>query len=502
MQIIYARQSVDKRDSISIETQIEECKKELKQNEEYKIFQDKGYSGKSTKRPDFQAMMQEIKTGNVSRIIIYKLDRISRSLIDFLTMQKTFDKYGVELKSCSEQFDTSGIMGKTIVNILMVFAEMERETIQKRITDNYYARGEKGFYLGGPPPFGYDKIETSLYGKKTYTFAENLEESQIIKSIYKYYIDGKSLSAIARWLNDNNIPAKRKGYWNSNVISRILKNPVYVKANAEIYNYLKSLGATMNNPVDDYVGNNGCYVYGNDTKRKGAKFVNLKTDYVTLGLHKGIIEPSVWLAVQNIFNQKKNHSNLGTGNLTWLQGLVKCRCGYTYYIKRYKTTTKEHRYFYCRGKKYNSCSYNHKLISVDKIERITEKVLLKQLKSLKGQNQNNIIKDTPEINILKIQLAKIDEQIQNIITKIADCSDTTIKYLNEKIENLDKEKKEILNNITNLELKNNSLNKTNIDINDVLKDWYNYDLNTKKQIAKQIIENIILEGNKVEINFY
>ena len=87
IEIIYARQSVDKRDSISIETQINDCKKKL-DGENYKVFYDKGFSGKSMYRPQFQEMMNEVRKGIVSKIIIYKFDRISRSLIDFLSMKQ------------------------------------------------------------------------------------------------------------------------------------------------------------------------------------------------------------------------------------------------------------------------------------------------------------------------------------------------------------------------------------------------------------------------------
>ena len=84
-------------------------------------------------------------------------------------MQKEFERYNTALISVNENFDTSTTQGKAMVNILMTFAEMERETIQKRIKDNYYSRGEKGLYLGGYAPFGYTKIETSVNGKKTLT---------------------------------------------------------------------------------------------------------------------------------------------------------------------------------------------------------------------------------------------------------------------------------------------------------------------------------------------
>lgn len=108
MQAIYVRQSVDKKDSISIETQIEECTKKLNGNEEFKVFSDKGFSGKSVdNRPAFQSMMREVEKDNVSRIIIYKYDRISRSLHDFVNMENEFRKHNIALISVQEGTDTS-----------------------------------------------------------------------------------------------------------------------------------------------------------------------------------------------------------------------------------------------------------------------------------------------------------------------------------------------------------------------------------------------------------
>ena len=93
--LIYARQSVDKEDSISIESQIELCLREVG-NRPHRVFRDKGYSGKNTERPDFQDMMAEVRRGGVSRIIVYRLDRISRSVLDFANVISELQKYGVE----------------------------------------------------------------------------------------------------------------------------------------------------------------------------------------------------------------------------------------------------------------------------------------------------------------------------------------------------------------------------------------------------------------------
>ena len=129
---IYARQSVDKKDSISIESQIEFCKYELKGGN-CKEYTDKGYSGKNTDRPKFQELVRDIKRGLIAKVVVYKLDRISRSILDFANMMELFQQYNVEFVSSTEKFDTSTPMGRAMLNICIVFAQLERETIQKRV---------------------------------------------------------------------------------------------------------------------------------------------------------------------------------------------------------------------------------------------------------------------------------------------------------------------------------------------------------------------------------
>ena len=142
---IYGRQSVDRKDSISIESQIEFCKYELRGGN-FRKYTDKGYSGKNTDRPKFQEMMADIRRGLIKRVVVYKLDRISRSILDFATMMETFQEYNVEFVSSTEKFDTSTPMGRAMLNICIVFAQLERETIQKRVTDAYYSRCQHGFH--------------------------------------------------------------------------------------------------------------------------------------------------------------------------------------------------------------------------------------------------------------------------------------------------------------------------------------------------------------------
>ena len=130
MDAIYARQSIDKADSISIDSQIEFCRFECK-NQPHTIYADKGYSGKNTDRPEFQRMMADIRNGKIHRIVCYKLDRCSRSVLDFTTLMEELQKYDVAFVSCTEKFDTGSPIGRAMLNICIVFAQLERETIQQ-----------------------------------------------------------------------------------------------------------------------------------------------------------------------------------------------------------------------------------------------------------------------------------------------------------------------------------------------------------------------------------
>ena len=212
---IYGRQSVDREDSISIESQVEYCQYETRGGK-YKTFTDKGYSGKNTDRPKFQEMLEAIRQGDVKRVIVYKLDRISRSILDFATMMAEFQEHGVEFVSCTEKFDTSTPMGRAMLNICIVFAQLERETIQMRVFDAYVSRSRKGFYMGGRIPYGYKKEPYMIDGKKTSHYVPVPEEAEVVRLIYSMYAQPQtSYGDIVRYLLENGITNSRvkNGVW-------------------------------------------------------------------------------------------------------------------------------------------------------------------------------------------------------------------------------------------------------------------------------------------------
>ena len=152
---IYARQSVERPDSISIAMQVEHCRRICPAEAEVRVFTDRGFTGTNTHRPAFREMLEAVEQGEVESVYVYKLDRISRSLCDFAAMMQTFRRRNVTLHSVRESFDTRTEIGGMLLNLLMMFAELEQKTIAGRVRDNYYARAAQQLALGGTPPYGY-----------------------------------------------------------------------------------------------------------------------------------------------------------------------------------------------------------------------------------------------------------------------------------------------------------------------------------------------------------
>jgi DNA invertase Pin-like site-specific DNA recombinase len=497
---IYARQSVDKKDSISIESQIEFCKKEFDETEAYKTYIDKGFSGKDTNRPAFVNMMNDVRAGQIKKVIVYKLDRISRSTLDFANIINIFKKHDVEFISSTEKFDTSTPIGKAMLNIIMTFAELERETIQKRIKDNYYARGKRGFFTGGRVPFGFNKVETKVDGKKTSMFEPNPEQISYLIKMYEMYANtNTSLGKISDYLNENNIPAPDGGRWDSNKVSRILHNPVYVRADADVYQYYKNRGCIISNDISDFIGTNGCYLYGKRDSNE-RKYTKVENHVLSLALHEGIIDSHTWLLCQYKLDSNKQIKNDGKGKHTWLSGIAKC--GYCKYaVSVIKSSTGNYKYFNCRGKtNLKICKGHSRPILVSDVETIIEERLFEKIKQLKHITVDTQVKEDININRIKLQLIEIDKQIENLVEKIAEANDIAMKYINEKITSLDRQKSSLLEELQKLTLENSK----SISMNDIFKkidNWQNMTLEEKKQICSSLINKVYITDDEISIDW-
>ena len=211
MVAIYARQSVFKEDSLSIETQIDKCKLHVEEGETFKVYQDAGYSGKNTSRPSFETMLLDIERGLIDKVISYKLDRFTRSTVDFVNTMEVFDKYNVEFISATEGLNNRDKMGKAMLSIIVVFAQLERSNIIDRVRSTYYQRATQEFYLGGPAPFGFIKEKYSINGKKTSYLVADENVIGIVQEMFRKYAydETVTLGKLKKWLASCNIVTGR-----------------------------------------------------------------------------------------------------------------------------------------------------------------------------------------------------------------------------------------------------------------------------------------------------
>jgi len=206
-------------------------------------YDDGGFTGANLDRPALQKLLTDIKTDGIDCVIVYKVDRLSRSLINFAQLLEFFDKYNVTFVSVTQAFNTNTSMGRLTLNILLSFAQFEREIISERTKDKMGAARKKGHWLGGRPPLGYD-IE-----KDAKKLIINPKEAKLIKEIFKLYLDDNSLLKVALILNEKGHRSKQgtskagKAYGGTKFsvtrIQAIVKNILYigkVKYAGQIYN--------------------------------------------------------------------------------------------------------------------------------------------------------------------------------------------------------------------------------------------------------------------------
>jgi DNA invertase Pin-like site-specific DNA recombinase len=493
----YARQSVDKKDSISIESQLEFCGYELKGGS-YKTYSDKGFSGKNTDRPDFQNLLRDIRAGSIRSVVVYKLDRISRSIIDFANMMALFQQYKVEFVSCQEKFDTSTPMGRAMLNICIVFAQLERETIQMRVTDAYYSRNQRGYCMGGSAPYGFGTEPFVMDGIKTKRLVADADGIENVRMLFDMYSQPDvSLGDVARKFEELGIQLLESGLQRV-TFSRMLRNPVYVKADMAIYDFFKSQGVNIVNDAADFTGTNGCYLYsGRGQGRKGQD--DLAGKMLVLAPHEGVIDSHVWLTCRKKALNNKTFQPARKAKNSWLAGKMKCgRCGYALMsIKTAKGTA----YARCNRRALDrGCEGAGTLHTADLEQAVYAGMVekLREFRTLMKQDKSGAA--NPKITALKVELAKVNDEIEKLLDTLTGASDILISYANTKIAELDARKRLLAKQLSELiddEVSPDEM----LRISALLDDWENTDMTDKRAVADAMISRVSATSENVDIEW-
>lgn len=298
-------------------------------------YDDGGFSGGTLERPALRRLLDDVEAGRVDCVVVYKLDRLSRSLLDFVKLIEVFDQHQVSFVSVTQRFDTSTSMGRLMLNILLSFAQFEREIIGERIRDKVAATKRKGKYCGGMPVLGYD------VDRERKRLVVSPREAKLVRHIFERFVRAGSTTELAKELNQQGYRTKS---WTTKA-GKLHAGRTWNKAH---------LYQLLNNPI--YLG---------EVRHKGNRYP---------GEHEAIVSPEVWDQVHAIFqtNHRERAARTRAETPALLRGIIRCahcECamGPTFSRRRGKL----YRYYLCvhaSKNGYDSCPVRS--LSAGEIERV------------------------------------------------------------------------------------------------------------------------------------
>lgn len=339
---IYIRVSTDEqaKHGFSIRAQKEKLINyaQIKDWEIYNIYIDEGKSGKNLLREGIQKLIDDVKKNIIKNVLVFKIDRLTRSTKDLIDLIEMFQKYSCDFNSLTESIDTSSPTGRMFIKIIGLFAEFERETIVERIKIGLERKVKEGYSLcSSTTSYGYERP------KGTKIQQINKDESKIVIKIFEMYLNGKSISYIRNYLNVKKIKTKKNKKWTNKTIINILKNPNYI----------------------------GCVRYG----------INTNKYFEKVGKHNKIIDLETYKIVQNKLNNK-----LKTKEDAYYSNKMQCLCQNNMYTKRTYIKGKCYINYLCKNNKCPIKTISHNYI--DKYLNLKERNMIDK----KNHVQNKIKK--------------------------------------------------------------------------------------------------------------
>jgi site-specific DNA recombinase len=525
---IYARKSKQTEKGDSIQNQIKLCKGYLKNLgiDDVVVYKDEGFSGKNTDRPEFLKMIEDAKQNKFNILCCYKLDRVSRNVSDFSSLVDFLDKIEVSFISVNEQFDTSNAMGRAMMLICSVFSQLERETISLRVQDNMYSLAETGRWLGGFSPTGYTServtfIDISGKEKEYSILAPIQDELELVKLIFLNTWKFKSLSKVEKYLISNNIKTKNGKEWSKAGIKSIISNPVYVKANKEVCEYIQKNGCTVYGEPDNV---HGILIY---SKRKGksGKFKDPKEWIYAISNNEGIIDPTDWLNVQRqLLINKDKAPALASNHTALLSSIIRCaKCG-SYmriaYASQYAKNNKKTFYYSCslknksgktRCDNRNINGYELDNIIIEKLKELSldKNVIISELEAYKTKIGTTL--ENNEIIHIQKNITQNISMIENLLINVSMTTDKeTVQILLEKISSLKKENNTLEKRIEELQMENSCKNELINNSNTFIEMLKNFalhiddcNIDEKRSLVSSILDKILVDGDtgKVTLQF-
>lgn len=444
----YGRKSIYSDKSDSVDNQQRMCREyvDLKFSgsvESFECYQDEGFTGANVNRPGLQRLLSDIADGLVDALVVYQLDRISRDVKDFANIYAALEEKGVMFISIKENIDTATPIGRAMMYVTMVFAQMERETIAARVTDNMIGLAKKGLWTGGNPPYGYRRERIEVNGKKHCTIVPVPEAAEYVRGIYEEFLDGGySLQGMETEFKRQGRRTVNGAFFSTTQLHKILTMPYCVPASPEVWDFYNALGCQMADERDAWDGRCGVMIYGRSTEKNKKHQVQPHSEWVvTEGIHEPFMDADLWLSVQerfrqNTFEKKKKY------DIPLLKGTLRCaKCGGLMQVSRKKLVHGVCSSYYClKRMRQGADACDMQMIKCSKLDdrvlavfseiEADPSVIQKYSAVEKSQNDDSSLRD------LEKKAASIRSRIGRLTESLADGSGAS-KYIVAQIETED-----------------------------------------------------------------
>lgn len=534
---IYSRKSKFTGKGESIENQIEKCRERLlykygdEIKDKIKIYQDEGFTGYNTNRPQFQEMMDDIRNKKIKLVIVYRLDRISRNVSDFCNLKDEFSKYDVDFISVTENFDTSTPMGVAMLMISSVFAQLERDTIAERIRDNMYELAKTGRWLGGTTPLGYrsQKIENiTLDGKKRslYKLDQIPEDTEKVKLIWNKMSELKGTGKLETYLLNNGIKTRNGVDFSRFGLVNIFQNPVYVIADKKIKEFFESLGATVYADEKDFDGKRGLIAYNKryEVTGKPHHIKDMSEWIIALGKHEGIVTSDEFINIWTLLeNNKDKRFRQPPQNTSVLSGIIRCKhCG-SFMRPRMRNsynTNGERNFTYlctlkdksrkqlCQCKNISGIETDRLVISKIKEMTMPNSEFMKKLHEIADGRDKQTSRKETELKNINMNYTRNKTKIESLIDRLAVVDAEIINDVANQIKELKTKNNEMEKRIEELkvEVENEVDGKKTAGIALNLIETYmskfdELDLITKRTLIKLLVSSVESDGENVYIKY-
>src|SRR5690625_568344 len=418
------------------------------------VYADQGESAKDTNRPQLQQMLKDIENKKIDVVLVYRLDRLTRSVYDLYRLLETFDKNECGFKSATEVYDTTTAMGRLFITIVAALAQWEREDLGENVAMGMEEKASQGKFPGGFAPFGFDVKDDKLIPNK--------EEAEIVRKMYELYASGKSMNDVVKYLNNNNKRSARNNYWHRSTVRTVLKSQ-YVRG----------------------------HIYW-----KGKVYKDT---------HAALVDKQISDQVSRLLKRNTSRTS-STSNDYIFSSILKCSsCGFNLHGNKTTNNVRTHYSYRCSMRRIGRCNGTNTSVAESRLEvefiKELEKIDFTQVieeMNLKQKNDDQERKKELENELVQIEKRRKKWQfawVNEIIT-----SDDLRKRMKEE----DDKKKDVINELEELsEVEEVEFDEEEVKklLSDIRGNWNVLKRHEKKELVQSVVDSIeyTKEGHEVII---